>query len=73
MGGGGACLKDEIKRNKQRKRGYMNINYIIDKQTMGAKDRLEVALAVVAVNAGKHIEYTKGLERFMKNLEVHYE
>lgn len=50
-----------------------NINYIIDKQTMGAKERLETALADIAVNAGKHIEYTEGLERFMKNLEDGYE
>lgn len=50
-----------------------NINYIIDKQTMGAKERLEEALAVVCVNAEKHVEYTEGLERFMKNLEDGYE
>jgi hypothetical protein len=52
----------------------MNINYYIDKKFPGnskeVKERIEIALATICINAKKHLDYTNGVERFFKNLEV---
>jgi hypothetical protein len=49
----------------------MNINYYIDRKFSGnSKELIESALATICINAKKHLDYTNGVERFFKNLEV---
>lgn len=48
----------------------MNINNYIDRKQQGAQERLEIALAVICVNAEKHADYIRGLEYFKNTIGV---
>ena len=51
----------------------MNINYYIDKKFPGnskeVKERIEIALATICIEAHKHLDYNRGVETFFNGLD----